>query len=193
MYGNADVQGPRLALTILVKDLGTSLEPDGLLEGDTILGKQLWGEASQGSKHGPPGMDHLNLPVPVCDSNSCRYEKPKADVADNDLACCGTCSYAQNEFGGTQQTGRIHVVSGLQKVVEYSTGAVEQQAHACRGCCCSVRRRINTCKWHCKNGRIGWLPGESLGVGGQTGCVPSVIASELSAQVVGGDTLAEGT
>ena len=37
------------------------------------------------------------------------------------------------------------------------------------------------------------LPGESLGVCGQTGGVPSVVAGELSAQVVGGDTLAEGT
>ena len=37
------------------------------------------------------------------------------------------------------------------------------------------------------------IPGECLGVCGQTGCVPSVITSELSAQVVRGDTLAEGT
>ena len=37
------------------------------------------------------------------------------------------------------------------------------------------------------------IPGECLGVCGQTGCVPSVVASELSAQVVRGDTLAEGT
>ena len=37
------------------------------------------------------------------------------------------------------------------------------------------------------------IPGECLGVCGQTGCVPSVVASELAAQVVRGDTLAEGT
>ena len=52
------------SLTVLVKDLGTSLEPDWLLEGNTVLGQQLGGEASQGSKHGPPGVNHLNLPVP---------------------------------------------------------------------------------------------------------------------------------
>ena len=51
--------------TVLVKDLGTSLEPDWLLEGDTVLGQQLWGQASQGSQHSPPGVDDLNLPVPA--------------------------------------------------------------------------------------------------------------------------------
>ena len=57
--------GGARALTILVKDLGTSLEPDWLLEGDTVSGQQLRGDASQSTKHGPPGVDHLNLPVPV--------------------------------------------------------------------------------------------------------------------------------
>ena len=38
-----------------------------------------------------------------------------------------------------------------------------------------------------------YIPGECLGVCGQTGCVPSVVTSELAAQVVRGDTLAEGT
>ena len=36
-------------------------------------------------------------------------------------------------------------------------------------------------------------PGECLGVSGQTGCVPAIVSGELSAQVVGGDTLAEGS
>lgn len=37
------------------------------------------------------------------------------------------------------------------------------------------------------------IPGECLWVCGQTGCVPSVVTSELAAQVVRGDTLAEGS
>ena len=36
------------------------------------------------------------------------------------------------------------------------------------------------------------VAGEGLGVCGQTGCVPAVVTSELSAQVVRGHTLAEG-
>ena len=52
-------------LTIFVEDLGTSLEPDWLLEGDTVSSQQLRGDATQSTKHGPPGVDHLNLPVPV--------------------------------------------------------------------------------------------------------------------------------
>ena len=50
-------------LTVLVKDLSTSLEPDGLLERDTVLGKELGGEASQGTEHSPPGVNNLNLPA----------------------------------------------------------------------------------------------------------------------------------
>ena len=38
-------QDPLSRLTVLVKDLGTSLEPDWLLEGDSVLGQQLRGEA----------------------------------------------------------------------------------------------------------------------------------------------------
>ena len=37
------------------------------------------------------------------------------------------------------------------------------------------------------------IPGEGLGVSGQTGCVPAIVSGKLTAQVVGGDTLAEGT
>ena len=50
-------------LTVLVEDLGTSLEPYWLLEGDTVLCQQLGEDASQSSKHGPPGVDDLDLPT----------------------------------------------------------------------------------------------------------------------------------
>ena len=50
-------------LTVLVEDLGTSLEPDWLLEGDAVLCQQLGEDASQSSKHGPPGVDDLDLPA----------------------------------------------------------------------------------------------------------------------------------
>ena len=53
-------------LTILVKDLSTSLEPDWLLEADTVLSQKLRGQASQGTEHSPPGVDDLDLPA---DSN----------------------------------------------------------------------------------------------------------------------------
>ena len=33
-------------LTVLVEDLGASLEPHWLLEGHTVAGQQLWGDAS---------------------------------------------------------------------------------------------------------------------------------------------------
>jgi hypothetical protein len=45
------------------KDLGARLEPDGLTELGGA-GQQLGGDAAQSSKHGPAGMDHLQLAVP---------------------------------------------------------------------------------------------------------------------------------
>ena len=33
------------------------------MKGDTVSGQQLGGDASQSSKHGPPGVDDLDLPV----------------------------------------------------------------------------------------------------------------------------------
>ena len=47
------------------KDLRTGLPPDGLAEGHAVLGKQLRGQAAQGSEHGPPRVDHLDLAVPA--------------------------------------------------------------------------------------------------------------------------------
>ena len=54
---------PRSRLTVLVEDLGTSLEPNGLLEADTVLCQQLREDASQSSQHSPPGVDDLDLPA----------------------------------------------------------------------------------------------------------------------------------
>ncbi len=45
------------------EDLGASLEPHGLTEGDAALGQQLGGDAAQGAQHGPAGVDHLQLAV----------------------------------------------------------------------------------------------------------------------------------
>jgi hypothetical protein len=47
----------------VLEDLGTGLEPDGLTEGDAVLGQQLGGDAAQSAEHGPAGVDHLDLPV----------------------------------------------------------------------------------------------------------------------------------
>ncbi len=52
------------------EDLGASLPPDGLAKGDAVLGQQLWGHAAQGSEHGPPRVDHLDLAVPAHSSTA---------------------------------------------------------------------------------------------------------------------------
>ncbi|KAK2987242.1 hypothetical protein RJ640_001758, partial [Escallonia rubra] len=45
------------------ENLGSSLEPHCLAELDTIAGQQLGEDASKGSKHGPSGVNHLELTV----------------------------------------------------------------------------------------------------------------------------------
>ncbi|KAJ6920863.1 hypothetical protein NC651_014441 [Populus alba x Populus x berolinensis] len=47
----------------LAEDLGSSLEPNSLTELDTVAGQELGEDASQSSKHGPPGMDDFKLTV----------------------------------------------------------------------------------------------------------------------------------
>jgi hypothetical protein len=47
------------------EDLRAGLPPDGLAEGDAVLGQQLWGDAAQRAQHGPPCVDHLDLAVPA--------------------------------------------------------------------------------------------------------------------------------
>lgn len=50
--------------TIISENLSTSLPPDRLTELNTSeLGKELGGEASKSAKHGPTGMDELQLAV----------------------------------------------------------------------------------------------------------------------------------
>ena len=34
-----------------------------------VLGEQLGGDAAQSSEHGPPGVDHLDLAIPVTMAN----------------------------------------------------------------------------------------------------------------------------
>ena len=51
--------------TSLSEDDGAGLEPHSLLELNTVLCQQLGCDATQGTKHCPPGMDELNLPVSV--------------------------------------------------------------------------------------------------------------------------------
>ena len=48
---------------VRAEDLSAGLEPDGLAEGDAVLGEQLWGHAAQGSEHGPASVDDLDLAV----------------------------------------------------------------------------------------------------------------------------------
>ncbi|KAK2994993.1 LOW QUALITY PROTEIN: hypothetical protein RJ640_030040 [Escallonia rubra] len=47
----------------LAKDLSSSLEPHSLAELDTVASQQLWEDASESSKHGPPAVDHLKLTI----------------------------------------------------------------------------------------------------------------------------------
>lgn len=47
----------------LAEDLSSGLEPHGLSEFHAVAGQQLREHAPQGSQHGPPGVDHLQLPV----------------------------------------------------------------------------------------------------------------------------------
>jgi len=49
--------------TTVLEDLGTSLEPDGLTEGGTVLGKELGDDAAESTEHGPAGVDELSLAV----------------------------------------------------------------------------------------------------------------------------------
>ena len=39
--------------------------PDSLAKLDAVLCQQLRGDAAQGSKHGPPGVDDLDLAIPA--------------------------------------------------------------------------------------------------------------------------------
>ena len=48
---------------VRAEDLSAGLEPDGLAEGDAVLGEQLWGHAAQGTEHGPASVDDLDLAV----------------------------------------------------------------------------------------------------------------------------------
>ena len=49
---------------VRAEDLSTGLEPHGLAEADArVLGEQLWGDASESAKHGPAGVDDLDLTV----------------------------------------------------------------------------------------------------------------------------------
>lgn len=51
---------------VVVEDLCASLEPDGLLELDAgVLGQQLGGEDAQSAEQCPPGVDDLDLAIPV--------------------------------------------------------------------------------------------------------------------------------
>ena len=51
---------------ITAEDLCTGLEPDRLLEADAcILGQQLWGEDAESAKESPPGVDDLDLAIPM--------------------------------------------------------------------------------------------------------------------------------
>ena len=47
----------------VLEDLGTSLEPHSLAEWHAVLGQQLGRHAAQSAKHGPAGVDDLDLPV----------------------------------------------------------------------------------------------------------------------------------
>ncbi|GIL65756.1 hypothetical protein Vafri_19455, partial [Volvox africanus] len=49
--------------TALLEDLSAGLEPHGLTELHAVLRQQLGGHAAQGAKHGPAGMDQLQLAV----------------------------------------------------------------------------------------------------------------------------------
>jgi hypothetical protein len=46
-----------------LEDLRASLEPDSLTKLGAVLGQDLGGDAAEGAKHGPPGVDHLSLAV----------------------------------------------------------------------------------------------------------------------------------
>jgi hypothetical protein len=45
------------------EDLSTCLEPDSLAKLDAVLGEDLGSDAAEGAKHGPAGVDHLDLAV----------------------------------------------------------------------------------------------------------------------------------
>ncbi len=57
---------------VRAEDLSTSLEPDGLAEGDAVLGEELWGHAAQGAEHGPAGVDDLDLAVAAGRTQICQ-------------------------------------------------------------------------------------------------------------------------
>ena len=51
---------------VRAEDGSSRLEPDWLLELDAaVASEQLWGHAAEGSEHGPPSVDQLELTVPA--------------------------------------------------------------------------------------------------------------------------------
>ncbi|CAA6665405.1 unnamed protein product [Spirodela intermedia] len=54
---------PQVVEPAFAEDLGPGLEPHGLAELDAVAGQQLREHAPEGAEHGPPAVDHLQLPV----------------------------------------------------------------------------------------------------------------------------------
>lgn len=63
-----EVWGAEIVEAFRGEDLGAGLEPDGLAESSAlVLGQDLGGDTAEGPEHGPPTVNHLELPVaPEC-------------------------------------------------------------------------------------------------------------------------------
>jgi len=83
----------------LSKDLGASLEPDGLTKLHAgVLGQQLRGQHAQSTQQSPAGMDQLNLPVA---SKSLAAEKEKGKGGKGKGLIHAACSLLKSLYNRT--------------------------------------------------------------------------------------------
>ena len=108
------------------EDLRAGLPPDGLAEGDAVLGQQLWGDAAQRAQHGPPCVDHLDLAVPA-----------RATADASVFVCNGQCfsvSHRLHKLSSTsvshQQRACWNIKWLLQPSMHASANEMSEQARS---------------------------------------------------------------
>ena len=143
---------------VRAEDLSAGLEPDGLAEGDAVLGKQLWGHAAQGTEHGPPGVDDLDLAVAAAQAH-----------AESVQGGCHNCRRGETEVDILHDSKERPIEQGIDAPIY-----VAHKYRMTKWQVCCAQRGLE--------GRVS-SPSEGLGVGGQTGGVPAVVTGELTLQV----------
>ena len=100
--------------TSLCKDSGACLEPNSLLELNTILCQQLGDDAPQGTKHGPSCMNDFNFPVPAVERVARQNQGPDQPMNDENHSaveedllwkpgCAGMTNHLANVAGSAER------------------------------------------------------------------------------------------